>query len=415
MSGLRGRLPLITRLACVVALLTFAGCAPRAKTPPPSVTFWVLEPAEAVAPSVRRFEAENPGVTVELVALPRATGMDTLAAALAAGRAPDLAQLHDAQVGPLMGRGVLSDWSAGVADLRSGLRGWELCMQGDAIVGLPWLVRTQWLFLDEALWRSARLDPMKPPATWDELRAAAFALQRLGRRVHGLGIAVDDSGAALASVMPFLWGNGGALANATRDTSWLDSPANREALAYLQSLRPALLLASQDSLERAFLAGRLGILIAGAEFEARAAAAAPPRARVSACGSSPTGDRGTAAAWLGGEVLASFTTSRHKEDALKLARFLARPEESAAVAHALGTVRSASVSADTSADARTSPVGRVIVQQLANAQALPPHGQWPAMARVLARAFAEVLSARRTPPDALTSADSTFSARLRQR
>ncbi|MEY4375202.1 MAG: hypothetical protein RL760_1369 [Candidatus Eisenbacteria bacterium] len=414
----RSRVALVVARAGLLAatlLLACASCAPRAQTPPRTVTFWVTAPVAAIAPSVRRFEAETPGVVVELVGLPWTTGADTLEAALAADRAPDLAQLHDAQVGPLMGRGLLTDWSAGVADLRTTLRGWDLCMEGDAILGLPWLVRTQSLVLDEALCARAHLDPSRPPATWSELRAAAIALQRLGHGVHGLGIAVDDSGAALASVMPFLWGNGGALANATRDTSWLDSPANREALAYLQSLRPALLTASQDSLEREALAGRLGMLITGAGFEARAAAAPSPRAFVFAGLPAPARDHGTAAAWLGGEVLASFTASRHKEDALKLARFLARPDEDAAVARALAAVQPAALAADTSAWVRASAMRRVIARQLADARALPPHGQWPAMARVLAQAFADVLTARRTPSEALASADTTFAARLRQR
>ncbi len=403
------------RLALWLVALLPAACGPRAQAPKRSLTLWVTGSVDAVTASVRRFEAVTPGVVVDVVALPVASADDSLAAALAANRAPDLCQLREAQLGPLMGQGVLTDWSAGVADLRDSLRGWELVLQGDAIVGLPWRLRTQVLCMDPALAARARLDRTHPPATWDELRTAATAIQRLGHGVHGVGFAVDDSGAAVESVMPFLWSGGGVLANATRDTSWLDSPANRAALDALAALRPAALLAPQDSLERAFVAGRLGLLLADPGFVARARAARPVDGPV--VGGVPAWSRDSLVAigWLGGEVLASFASSRHKEDALKLARFLVRPEESVAIARAAGAMQSSAVAADTAAWVRTTPEGAVVARQLVAARALPPHPQWPAMARVLAHAFADVLTGRATSAQALATADTTFAARLRQR
>ncbi len=391
------------------------GCAPRAAKAPRTVTFWVTEPLDGVSPSVRRFEAGTPGVVVELIRMPAASMADSLAVALASNHPPDLCQLHDGQVGPLMAAGVLSDWSAGVADRRADLRGWELCMQGDAILGLPWLVRTRLLFMDPALAARARVEATRTPTSLAALRTAALAMARHGHGAKGLGIALDDSGASVASVLPFLWSEGGQLANATRDTSWLASANNRAALEGLQSMRPALALAPQAELERAFGEGRLGMVIAAPGFASRLAAQAPTRRVV--FGGMPMGAPGTgrSAGWLGGEVLASFTGSRHKEDALKLARFLASPAEAEAVARAGDDVLPATIASDTSAWVRASPLRSAVVAQLANARALPVHGQWPAMERVLARAFADVLEGRRSPTDALASADTLFAARLRQR
>lgn len=418
MSATRPWSALATRLMTLglvlMACLPIA-CARRATGTPRTVTFWVTEPIEAVAASVRRFEAATPGVVVELVSLPAASAADSLAAALAANHAPDLCQLHDAQVGPLMAAGVLSDWSAGVADRRADLRGWDLCMQGDAILGLPWLVRTRVLVMDSALAARAHVDASRPPASLAALRTTALAMSRLGHGVQGVGIARDDSGASVASVLPFLWSEGGELANATRDTSWLASAANRGALETLQTLRPALMLAPQAELERAFRAGRLGLVIAAPGFVARLAAQDRARAVVVGCVPRGTSDARPAVGWLGGEVLASFTGSRHKEDALKLARFLVSPPEAEAVARAGDDVLPATIASDTTAWVRTSVVRSAAVAQIASARAVPVHGQWPAMERVLARAFADVLTGRRSAADALASADTLFAAHLRQR
>jgi multiple sugar transport system substrate-binding protein len=404
----------VPRLLIALGLgLALGSCAPRAKAPPRTITCWVRWPVAAVEPLARRFEHENPGLAVQLVGMPWTSGGDSLDAALAANAAPDLAQLHDVEVGPLLGRGQLTDWSAGVADLRSGLRGWDLCMEGDAIVALPWLLRTQVLFCDDALFARAKVASPTGPTTWADWQAAAQALERLGHGVHGVGFACDDSGAAVRGVMPFLWANGGALANATRDTSQLDSPANREALAFVETLRSSALVAPQDALERAFLEGRLGMLLAGSTFERRLAAARPARPHRLVCVPAPT--RGTSASWLGGEVLASFTGSRHKEDALKFARFLVRPDNVHAIATALVEVQPATLGADTTAWYRARPEQTIMFRQFETAHALPVHGQWPGMERVLARAFADVLTHRRPAARALTDADTMFAALLRRR
>ncbi|MBK7367908.1 MAG: hypothetical protein IPJ04_08315 [Candidatus Eisenbacteria bacterium] len=49
---------------------------------------------------------------------------DSIAAALASGALPDLCVLDSTAMPALLERGDLSDWSAGVADLRDSLTGW---------------------------------------------------------------------------------------------------------------------------------------------------------------------------------------------------------------------------------------------------------------------------------------------------
>ena len=45
-------------------------------------------------------------------------------------------ELSPEQAERFINDGLLSDWSAGVADLKPAVRGWELCSLGDAVYGL---------------------------------------------------------------------------------------------------------------------------------------------------------------------------------------------------------------------------------------------------------------------------------------
>ncbi len=357
---------------------------------------WVAWPVEAIQPLARRFESENPAVRVSLLQIPWRSGADSVANAIKAGGVPDLCQLHSSQLPPFMAENSLSDWSAGVADLRSGLRGWDMCMLGDAIYGLPWLLRAQVLYYNKTLLARAGLDSTRAPDTWEDLRASAVRVQRLRGGVHGYGFPAGDSGAALERIMPFVWGNGGEFLAAGLDSSRFGSLETVQSLEFLLSLRPFSLLASQDSLEREFMAGRLGLLLASSALSARIARSAPVLRHGLTLVPRPAEDRGTHASIAGGEVLVSFTGSRRKEDALKLARFLVRPENAHALATALQSVQPANLGADTTAWYRARPEQQIVFRQYDTARFLPNFRQRIALEDTLHALWDDALGGRRS-------------------
>jgi multiple sugar transport system substrate-binding protein len=395
-------------LAPAALAMLALSCAPRHAAKPHELSFWVAWPVEAIQPLARRFEAENPGIHVNLVGIPWGSGGDSIAAAVKAGAPPDLCQLHGRQLPGFMATNALSDWSAGVADLRPGLRGWEMCMLGDAIYALPWLLRTQLLLYNKSLLARAGLDSARAPDTWDELRTAATRVHRLHGGVHGYGV---PDGTLLRGFMPYAWSNDGELLSAGLDSSRFDSPENVQALEFLASLRAVGLVASEDSLAGEFVAGRLGLLLAPLELAVRAAQAGAPDVRVGvALVPRPAADRGAHASLAGGEVLASFTASRRKEDALKLARFLVRPENAHALATALQFVQPATLGADTTAWYRARPVQQLVFQQYETARFLPNFRGRIALEDTLETLLAEALRGRRTAAETVALAD-TFIAK----
>lgn len=407
----RARFAVVLLLSAAALLAGACARSPKKQ----QVVFWITWPIDAVRPIEQRYEALHKNINVKLVAMPWEGLRDSLAAAIAAGHPPDLCQMHSTDLPPFMSGSSLSDWSAGVADLRGGLRGWPMVMVGDAIYGLPWLLRTQVLYWNRDLFFRAKLGPARGPQTWEEVREAAAAIQRLRDGVHGYGIAVTDSGAAFRAVMPYLLSNGGTLMNEPFDSSRVDRPENLQALEFVQSLRPFTLLASDDSLAREFEAGRLGMVLAGSELGVRLQRSGKgPRYGVELV-PRPAPERGSRTGLAAGEVLVSFTDSRHKEDALRLARFLVQDDNALALATLIQFMQPASVTADSAAWYRTRPEQQIMFRQLESVGYLPNHRDWAAMHRVIANEFGAAIGGWRGARAALAVADTFVARRLESR
>jgi ABC-type glycerol-3-phosphate transport system substrate-binding protein len=271
------------------------------------------------------------------------------------------------------------------------------------------------LYWNRDLFMRARLGPARGPATWDELRDAASRIQQLGDGVHGFGVALSDSGASFRPVVPFLLGNGGGLLTAMFDSSRFASPQNVQALIYLKSLRPSSLLAGDDSLAREFAAGRLGMVLAGSELALRLAKSAPSVRYGLELVPRPGPDRGTHASIVAGEVLVSFTSSRRKEDALKLARFLVRDENAHGLATALQFMQPPNRSADTTAWYRARPEQLIMFRQIDAGQYLPNHRDWAAMHRVIGIQLGAAVEGRLSALQAITAADTFITSQLGSR
>ena len=397
--------------AAILVILALAlSCARRTSTKPMEVTFWQSWPVEAIAPLAQRFEAENPSIHVVVRRLPAEDATDTLTLAAQTGRPPDLVELSPQQTARFIDEGELSDWSAGVADMRDSLRGWELCSLGDAIYGMPWLVRTRVLAWNRELFARAGLDSTHAPETWDELRTAAARIQKLAPAVHGYGLPGAE-GERFSSFMPFAWGNGGELFSARLDTCRIDSPENAEALAFLVSLVPVSLVADRDSLAREFQRGLLGLWIVDAGFVVDLRRNMPRFPLGVARVPRPALDHGTHATTGTGTVLASFTRSRHKEEALRFARYLGERQNTVALAVALGTVFPPHRGVVEAPEFRDRPDVQTCLRQLETARFAPLLRDRDQMLSVVDSLVGEAL-AHRVPPRATVELADSLIRRL---
>jgi multiple sugar transport system substrate-binding protein len=391
--------------ALAAATLAALSCAPARKKPQvQEIVFWQSWSVEAVGPIVAEFQRARPGLMVRVEQLTRESGQERILAAVAADSVPDLCQIGSALMPGLLAGGKLADWSAGVADLRPQLRGWELCSVGDAIYGVPWVLDTRVLFFNMRLLARAGLDPNRGPETWDELYRAAAAVQRLGRGVRGFGVPVGEPGALREQLLPFLFANGGSLLSADLRRAAFDSAANVEALEFLLRLRRVGRVGKPDSIEREFMAGRLGFVLAGPRLlDAIGREARDLQARV-APAPQPRRDTLPTASWAGGEVLVSFNDSKRKHLALDLARFLVRPENALRLAAAVKGVEPATAGADTGAYFRDRPGEAIMVRQLAGARYAPNHPAWGEMEAAIEDEVEQALFDRKSAAGAVKDA-----------
>jgi multiple sugar transport system substrate-binding protein len=359
-----------------------------------------------------RFERERPRFRVQMERLGWQDGLARIEEAIHAGSVPDLCELGSTWMPRLLATRQLADWSAGAADLKRSLRGWELCTVGDAVYGVPWTLGTRALFFNKTLFARAGLDSTRPPETWAELYADAQAIQKLGGAVRGFGVQTGERAVLFKKFMPFAWGNGGKILTDDLSGAIFDSPQNREALEFYLSLREVGVLDRQAALDRSFRAGTLGLELSGAWLFPSIARESPRLRYGVALVPRPDVEHGTHASFAGGELLVTFQGSRHKAWALELARFLAQPENAVALAIAAGNVQPAVAEADTMPWYRQHPEQQTMIRQYETAVPAPNHPAWTELEAMIEDEVDLALHDSKSAAQAVTDANRKIAARL---
>ncbi|HET9952809.1 MAG TPA: extracellular solute-binding protein, partial [Candidatus Eisenbacteria bacterium] len=174
--------------ALAVALaLSMAGCGKKA---PDSrvVVFWQFSPLTAIEPILARFEAENPGLKVQVEQLTWQSGREKIVASIAAGRPPDLCELGSTFLPGLVADSTLLDLTDRATALRDSLVGWEIATYRGRAYAFPWMLGNRALYKNDDLFRRAGLDPATPIDTWDDLLRAARAISEKIPDTKGFGM-----------------------------------------------------------------------------------------------------------------------------------------------------------------------------------------------------------------------------------
>lgn len=150
-----------------------------------TLRFWAMgREGEVVQELVHGFEAEHPGILVEVQQIPWTAAHEKLLTAFVGRATPDLAQLGNTWVAefaalralePLDGR-VAASATVDPAHHFAGI--WDTNIIDGVLYGIPWYVDTRVLFYRSDLLAAAGYP--EPPVTWSGWRAAMTALSRGG-------------------------------------------------------------------------------------------------------------------------------------------------------------------------------------------------------------------------------------------
>ncbi|KPP91330.1 MAG: multiple sugar transport system substrate-binding protein [Rhodobacteraceae bacterium HLUCCA08] len=222
---------------CTSALICLAGAAAAQDT---TLTYmlWSTEQAEIEQAAIADFEAANPGVTVEVQAMPPSDYWPRVSALAASGDLPDVMAMSSGFVQEWAAAGNLMDLAPLIGD--ASLEGYfESAVEIGEIDGAQVAFPQNWvapvLFYNRTAFDAAGLDYPDADWTWEEFRTAAEALT----------IDADDDGTPeqygfwvygrYAQTDPWVFRNGGRYV--TEDGAALE--INQEAvnaLAFLASI-----------------------------------------------------------------------------------------------------------------------------------------------------------------------------------
>jgi multiple sugar transport system permease protein len=162
--------------------------------------------------------------------------------AYAGGTAPDVVYVNFRQLQNYVGQGFLrplDDLIARNPDVldRVQPRVREVLNVRGHVYSIPWAQYVQALYYRKDLFRTAGLDPNRPPTTWDEFYAAARALTRQDKGQWGF---VFGQGSESYWWINFLWQAGGEVAVPNRNGEYLAAFNTDEGVQALEFYRKLL-------------------------------------------------------------------------------------------------------------------------------------------------------------------------------
>lgn len=316
-----------------LALVLLAGCGGE-QDGDIVLEFWAMgAEGENVRPLLDQFEAENPGVRVELQRLPWTSAHEKLLTSYAGRGMPDVSQLGNTWIAEMHALGALRDLTGDIrqsdgvdaADYFAGA--WDTNVIDDRVWGVPWYVDTRLLFYRTDLFREAGYDA--PPATWDEWETAmrrVQAIQPEGGYPILLPVNEFEPPLILALNTADLLRDGDRYGNFRSDG--FKRAFGFYVGLYESGLAPATSGTEISNLYQEFARGRFASYITGpwniGEFERRL----PDSLQGAwATATLPGPDAGTPGVSVaGGSSLVVFEGTEHPEEAWALVAFLSRPE-----------------------------------------------------------------------------------------
>lgn len=411
------RTPAITLASLAIVALTVSACGREADdstggetgeavaegAATGTVTMWAMgAEGEKLPELTKEFEAANPGVKVEVTAIPWDAAHNKFTTAITANKTPDVAMVGTTWMGEFAGMDAI-DPTPGEIDTSGFFEGAQKTTEvAGTSYGIPWYVETRLVYYRTDLAEKAGITT--PPTDWQGLKDMAKAMQDKAGATWGIGLQAGGTG-SWQSVMPFGWSAGADLTKDDGKAYNFDSPELLKASEYYQSFftdgisdkaAPATPTTEPD-----FVSGKVPMFISGPWS----------MAGVDAAGGEGFKDKYDvmqipadvqSSSFVGGSNLVVFKNTENRDSAWKLVQWLGEPETQVkwyGMSAALPSAKSAWQDPALTADAKLAVFGK----QLETAQAPPSFPTWEQVVTSFDREMEKVTKTGADPAAALAT------------
>jgi multiple sugar transport system substrate-binding protein len=250
----------------------------QANAEPVVLNFWSRgAQAEFIKSVGDEFNKINKNIQVKVTTIVDADFVQKLSTATLSDSAPDITSVDLILVPYFAKNGVFKDLTSYTNRLSFKSQLSPAHMRLGAYKGkqfaLPWTAEASVLFWNKDLFKKAGLNPEKAPKTWNEIIAAAKAVNALGGGIKGYYFSGACGGCNIFTFMPTIWAAGGDILTADGTPTFKD-PKVTAALTFYKKMWDAGYIdksAKTDngaSFAAPFAAGKTGMVGAGAFFVA---------------------------------------------------------------------------------------------------------------------------------------------------
>ncbi|WP_258950108.1 sugar ABC transporter substrate-binding protein [Lentzea californiensis] len=341
-----------------------------------TITVWAMGAEGEKLPALaEEFEKANPGVDVQVTAIPWDAAHNKFTSAIAAGQVPDAAMVGSTWMGEFAGMGALDPTPSSI-DKGSFFDGAQRTTEVDGTsYGIPWYVETRLLYYRKDLAKTAGYET--PPKDWPGLKEMAKAMQAKAGAKWGIGLQPGGTG-SWQSLLPFAWSNGASLTKDGGAAYNFDSPEMRETLEYYGSFFAEGIAdkeaPAQPTTEPDFASGRVPMFISG-PWMMSAVEKVGGEGFKDKYDVMPMPTKKTSSSFVGGSDFVVFKETKNRDSAWKFVQWLANPQTQVKWYQRstdLPSVKSAWQDPALTADTKLATFGR----QLDTAQSPPTFATW---------------------------------------
>src|SRR6476659_7782700 len=290
-----------------------------------TITMWAMgAEGDNLSKLTKEFEAANPGVKVQVTAIPWDAAHDKFTTAITAGKTPDVAMVGTTWMGEFASSDALDPTPAQI-DKSAFFDGAQKTTEVNGTsYGIPWYVETRVLYYRTDLAKKAGYDTV--PTDWQGLKDMAKAMQTKAGAKWGIGLQAGGTG-SWQTLMPFAWSNGADLTKDGGKAYNFDSPQILEATKYYQSFfadgisdkaAPATPTTEPD-----FKSGKVPMFISGPWMMSAVEKVGVKKDQYDVM---PIPAKTKSSSFVGGSDLVVFKKSKQRDTAWKFIQWLSDPK-----------------------------------------------------------------------------------------